>query len=62
MFINCAQPAPSTHDYLRVTELLAILTPTRKPLALPKTYCFSSHIYSAVRLLAYYFRHLVYVF
>ena len=39
-----------------------VVTPTCRPLALPKSYCFSSHLYSGVRLLAYYSHHLVYVF
>ena len=31
-----------------VLELLATLTPTPTPLALPKSYCFSSHLFFRV--------------
>jgi len=44
-----------------VIALLATLTPTPSPLAVPKSYCFSSHLFSGVILFAYWFRRLAYV-
>jgi len=48
--------------YYTVLPLLAMLTPTRRRLALPKSYCFTSHLSSDVCFLGYCYRHLSYVF
>jgi len=48
--------------YYMALPLLAMLTPTPSPLALPKSYCFTSHLSSGVCLFGYCYCRLAYVF
>ena len=48
----------SCYIYIIPRTALAMLTPTRSPLAVSKSCFFTSHVFLGVRLFAYRFRHL----